>query len=106
MSSSQISLSGAVLLLVDFQKAFDAPPWPRRWNSEVDSNAIAVLAAFRRAGLPVIHVRHDSVEEGSTLRAGLAGNAFRRGLEPLAHEVIVSKADEADQCADDALRTL
>jgi nicotinamidase-related amidase len=91
-ADGQINLASAVLVLVDFQRAFDAPPWPRRWNHDVDRNAIALLTAFRHARIPVIHVRHDSVEDGSSLRPGQPGHAFRPGLEPGEGEAIVGKS--------------
>ncbi|EKF20409.1 cysteine hydrolase family protein [Nitratireductor pacificus] len=87
-----MNLDGAVLLLVDYQQAFDHAPWPRRWNGDVDRNGKTLLAAWRAAGRPVIHVRHDSVEPGSTLRPGQPGNALRPGFEPLAGEELVSKS--------------
>ncbi len=88
----QTDLNDAVLLLVDFQQAFDGPPWPQRWNNDVDRNALALLAAWRKAGRPVIHVRHDSVETGSTLRPGEPGHAMRPGFEPLPGEQLVTKS--------------
>jgi nicotinamidase-related amidase len=88
----QLDLDRAVLLPVDMQRAFDAPPWPRRWNDEVDANGLALLAAWRAAGRPIIHVRHDSVEPGSSLAAGTAGNQFRSGFEPLGDEPLVTKS--------------
>ena len=48
----------AVLLPIDMQQAFDGPDWPRRWNAEVDSNGLALLAAWRASGRPIIHVRY------------------------------------------------
>ena len=75
----QLDLDRAVLLSVDMQQAFDAAPWPRRWNDAVDANGLALLAAWRAAKRPIIHVRHDSVQPGSTLAPGAAGNAFRPG---------------------------
>ena len=82
----------AVLLPVDMQRAFDDPQWPRRWNAAVDENGRALLAAWRRAKRPIIHVRHDSIAPGSTLAPGHAGNAFRPGFEPLAGEAVVAKS--------------
>jgi nicotinamidase-related amidase len=84
-----------VLLPIDMQRAFDGPPWPRRWNESVDRNGLALLAAWRGAGLPVIHVRHDSVEPGSTLTLGLPGNDPRLGFEPRDGEALVSKSVNA-----------
>jgi nicotinamidase-related amidase len=87
-----IDLDHAVLLPVDMQKAFDSPGWPRRWNPAADDHGRALLAAWRRAGRPIIHVRHDSVTPGSSLAPGEPGNAFRPGFEPLAGEPVVAKS--------------
>lgn len=82
----------AVLLPIDMQQAFDGPGWPRRWNADADANGRALLAAWRAAGRPIIHVRHDSVQPGSSLASGSAGNAFRPGFEPHAGEPLVTKS--------------
>ena len=87
-----IDLDHAVLLPIDMQQAFDEPAWPRRWNPAVDANGRALLAAWRRAGRPIIHVRHDSVAPGSSLAPGCPGNAFRLGFEPHDGEPLVSKS--------------
>jgi len=87
-----IDFSRAVLLPVDMQKAFDAPPWPKRWNAQVDANGLALLDAWREAGRPVIHVRHDSAQPGSSLAPGAPGNAFRRGFGPKGDEALVTKS--------------
>jgi nicotinamidase-related amidase len=87
-----LDLDRAVLLPIDMQRAFDAPPWPRRWNDRVDANGLALLAAWRSAGRPIVHVRHDSVQAGSTLARGAPGNAFRPGFEPRDGEPLVTKS--------------
>ena len=89
--SKPLDLSSAVLLPIDMQQAFDRAPWPRRWNSNVDANGLALLADWRAAKLPIIHVRHDSIERGSTLAPGTCGNAFRPGFEPQGAEQLVTK---------------
>ncbi|RDI59144.1 cysteine hydrolase family protein [Microvirga subterranea] len=83
--------ANSVLLPVDMQQAFDLPSWPRRWNEAVDRNGLALLAAWRARGLPVIHVRHDSVTPGSTLAPGQTGNEFRPGFGPQGGEALVTK---------------
>lgn len=85
----------AVLLPIDMQMAFDQPPWPRRWNLAVDGNGLRLLVAWRSAGRPIIHVRHDSVEEDSTLSPGLTGHGFRHGFGPGPGEAVVGKSVNA-----------
>lgn len=87
-----MTLANAVLLPVDMQLAFDLPSWPRRWNKAVDSNGHVLLDTWRRHGLPIIHVRHDSVTPGSTLAPGQPGNAFRPGFGPRDGEPLISKS--------------
>lgn len=87
-----LDLDGAVLLPVDMQRAFDRAPWPRRWNGLVDQNGLSILARWREKGLPIVHVRHDSVIAGSTLAPGSEGNQLRPGFEPADGEPLVSKS--------------
>ena len=82
----------AVLLPIDMQQAFDGPEWPPRWNADLDSNGLALLSAWRASGRPIIHVRHDSVQPGSSLAPGWPGNAFRPGFEPKPGEPLVTKS--------------
>jgi nicotinamidase-related amidase len=51
-----------------------------------------LLAHWRGAGAPIIHVRHDSVQPGSSLAPGHWGNDFREGFAPQGDEPIVSKS--------------
>ena len=82
----------AVLLPIDMQRGFDDPSGPRRWNKDVDSNGLALLAAWRAARRPIIHVRHDSVKPGSVFAPGQPGNALRPGFEPRPGEPLVTKS--------------
>lgn len=87
-----IPITDAVLLPIDFQRVFDTPTWPRRWNHQVDAIGLSLIETFRRAGRPVIHVRHDSVEPGSAMAAGLPGNGYREGFGPRGGEAEVVKS--------------
>lgn len=87
-----IDWNRAVLLPIDMQQAFDAAPWPPRWNGKVDENGLALLRRWREAGRPIVHVRHDSVMDGSSLAPGSEGNRFRPGFEPLEGEALVTKS--------------
>ena len=82
----------SVLLPVDMQRGFDELSWPPRNNPALDGNGLKLLAAWRRRGWPVVHVRHDSATPGSTLTPGAPGHRFRDGFEPLAGEALVAKS--------------
>ncbi len=92
MGQIEMLSPNAVLLPIDMQAAFDAPPWGRSDNPELDANAARLLAAWRRLRMPIVHVRHDSIEPDSTLRPELVGNFFRQGSEPVGEEPIVAKS--------------
>lgn len=80
------------LLLIDVQQAFDDPAWGPRNNPGAEAAIARLLAAFRAQGLPVIHVKHDSVEPHSTLRPDRPGNALKPEAAPLAGEPLFSKS--------------
>ena len=84
-----------ILLPIDMQQAFSSKPWPKSWNDKVDSNGLALVAAWRKANLPIIHVRHDSVVSGSSLAPGHHGNSYRPGFEPIEDEPVVVKSVNA-----------
>ena len=92
MPDMKSDLARTVLLPIDVQRGFDDPSWPPRWNDAMEANGRALLAHWRAAGAPIVHVRHDSVQEGSSLAPGLWGNEFREGFAPVGGEPIVSKS--------------
>lgn len=83
--------ASAVLILIDLQKAIDHPSWGVRNNPGAEQNAVALLAAWRRTGRPLCHVKHDSTEPNSTYRPGQPGNEFKEIVAPLAGEWVVAK---------------
>ncbi|MGO4870517.1 MAG: isochorismatase family protein [Roseiarcus sp.] len=84
----------AVLLPIDMQRGFDAPGSPAL-SSRPDAPALRLLAAWRKSGRIVVHVRHDSVEPGSAFAPGLPGNAMRDGFSPEPGEALVTKSVNA-----------
>ncbi len=86
--------ANAALLLIDLQRAIDDPVWAKdgpRNNPQVEENVVRLLEMWRAAGLPVIHIRHDSAEPASTYRRGQPGNDFKPEAAPLAGEPVLGK---------------
>jgi len=86
-----MSSSGPALLLVDVQQGFDDPRWGARNNPEAEQRIAELLAAWRAAGRPVVHVQHLSVEPNSPLRPELPGSAIRAEAAPIAGEPVFQK---------------
>lgn len=84
----------AALLLIDLQRAIDDASWaaagPRN-NPGAEANAARLLEAWRRAGRPLFHIRHDSVESRSTYRPGQPGHDFKPETAPLPGETVIAK---------------
>lgn len=81
----------AVLLSIDLQQWLDHPARGRRNNLTAERNVARLLDAWRGCGLPVIHVRHDSLEAGSLCRPGQPGHAFKPEAQPLDGELVIGK---------------
>jgi nicotinamidase-related amidase len=84
-----------VLIPIDVQRGFDYPPWGQRNNPLMEHNGQRLLAAWREHQLPLIHVRHDSIQAGSSLHPSHPGHAFRDGFDPLDGETVVGKSVNA-----------
>lgn len=80
----------AVLLTIDVQQGFDR--FAARNNPQAEANIAALHAAWRKAGRPLWHVRHDSEEPDSVFRPGLPGNAFKPQTAPAPGEPVIPKS--------------
>lgn len=79
------------LLVIDVQMGFDDPAWGARNNPGAEANVAELIAVWRAAGAPVIHVHHNSPDPDGRLRAGAPGAATKPEAQPLAGEAIYRK---------------
>ncbi len=82
----------AVLLIVDMQQAIDDPQWGPRNNPGAERAIAALIAAWRAEALPIVHIRHDSVEPGSPYRPERPGAAFKAEARPREGETVIGKS--------------
>lgn len=85
------AINPAALLLIDVQQGLDEPHYGVRNNPDAEQRIAALLAAWRHAGWPVIHVQHMSQEPDSPLRPGSPGNAFKPEAMPRDDEPVFQK---------------
>lgn len=81
--------AGEALLVIDVQQAFDDPSWGRRDKPACEQHIGALTDAYGAAGAPVVVVRHDSAEPGSTLAPDTPGNAFKPVLDDVEPDLLV-----------------
>lgn len=82
-----------VLLIVDMQNDyFPDGRWPLEGIEAAAAAAERLLAAFRDAGEPVVHVRHESTREPAPFfAAGTPGAEIHAALAPQGGEAVVVK---------------
>ena len=80
-----------VLIVIDVQEGIDDPRWGPRNNPEAEANIAALIAAWRAESLPLVHVRHDSVDPASPYAPHGPGHRFKRCAAPLDGETVIGK---------------
>ena len=80
-----------VLIIIDMQVGMSWPESGIRNNPGAEAVIAGLLAHWRQAGGPVVHVRHMSRSPGSPFWPGQAGAEFQTELAPLRHEHVVEK---------------
>jgi nicotinamidase-related amidase len=83
--------ANAALIVIDVQQGFHDPRWGQRNNPQAESRVAALLAAWRRAGAPLFHVRHASQRADGAFRQDGPGFAFKPEAAPLAGEPVITK---------------
>ncbi|MGH7618250.1 MAG: cysteine hydrolase family protein [Gemmatimonadaceae bacterium] len=81
----------AALLIVDLQLGLDDPRWGTRNNPDAERRIAELLAAWRGARRPIIHVQHLSLEPHSPLRADRPGHEFKPVAVPIDGEQVFQK---------------
>lgn len=76
-----------VLVLVDLQRGMDEATG--RTTPVLERNVERLLAAWRAASWPVMHVRHEAAE--GPLAPGSPGAEFKPEAAPIAGEVVITK---------------
>jgi nicotinamidase-related amidase len=79
------------LVIIDVQDGFKDPYWGPRNNPGAEAVIATLLAAWRKAGRPVYHVRHLSTNPKSPLRPGQPGAEIMAEARPLPGEPVIEK---------------
>ncbi len=89
----RITPATIALLVIDVQRAFDL--WEQAGQRRNNPDAIAriadLLAAFRRSGAPVFHVRHEGTHPASSFLPGGPGSAVRDEAQEIGGEPVIAK---------------
>lgn len=78
-----------VLLVIGFQRAIEDLPVGERAHVAADSHIPALVAAWREAGMPIVHGRRDLGDADSPYRPGAPGHAFKPEATPTAGETVI-----------------
>lgn len=79
------------LLIIDMQRCMASAEAGPRNNPQAGAVIARLLAAWRAAAAPVVHVRHMSRTPGSLFWPGQSGVEFQPALAPLPQEMVFEK---------------
>ena len=93
MSNKNLISKNPALILVDIQKAFLEKDYPgfKRNNPNAELISGNILKKWRELKLPVIHVRHSSINPNSKLYKSKPGFEFNDYVKPLNDEIVLTK---------------
>ncbi len=81
----------AALLVIDVQQGLDHPKYGRRNNPDAEANIARLLAAWRGAAWPVVHVQHLSTSPDSPLHPDAPGCEIKPEAAPSDGEPLFQK---------------
>lgn len=89
-------MSNIALLLIDFQNdyysTFTGAKWVLSGTEVAASNAATLLTEFRKQGLPIIHVRHESPSDDAPFfLPNSTGAKIHNSVAPLEGEQVILK---------------
>ena len=84
--------ANATLLVIDVQVGMHDPSKGQRNNPYAEASLGRILNAWRDAGRPLIHVRHNSINAASVFHASHPGNAIQEFARPLDGEPLIEKS--------------
>jgi nicotinamidase-related amidase len=79
------------LIVIDVQQAFNDPAWGGRNNPGAEAFIAALLASWRAAGRPVIHVHHHSSHRAGLFHPDRPGAQVKPEAAPHAGEQLIVK---------------
>ena len=86
---------GTALVVIDVQKGLDEPYWGERNNPEAERNMARLLDAWRRRGMPIYYIQHQSKNPNSPLRPNYVGNEIKDIVRPRAGEPVLQKNENS-----------
>ena len=79
------------LIIIDMQNCMASPEAGPRNNPQAEANIADLLATWRAAKAPIVHVRHISRSSSSGFAPGQPGAAFQPAFAPRQGEHVVEK---------------
>lgn len=83
--------NGALLIVINAQKALHFPNQGKRSNLKAEDNILTLLKFWRKRKWPVLHVKHVSDRLGSLFYRESEGAQFIQGFEPQGKEIVLEK---------------
>ncbi|KAK5115564.1 hypothetical protein LTR62_001223 [Meristemomyces frigidus] len=92
-SRRKYSPAETALLLIDVQQGFKHPSyWGTEWSTpSFQTNITQLIASFRQAGAPILHVCNHSISETSPLHPSKEGSKLMPYAESVDSEPVLSK---------------